>query len=318
MLIRTTPTIPTREITDERLYLDRRAFIRASVGVAAAGVAGALLPFDEARAQGGAALANVRKSPLSTTGEKLNPLEDITSYNNYYEFGTDKSDPRANSGRFKPAPWTVKIDGEVGKPGDYTLEDLLQRFPLEERIYRLRCVEGWSMVIPWVGFPLRDLLKVVEPSAKAKFVEFTTVQRPSEMPGLRYPVLEWPYREGLRLDEAQHPLTIMAVGLYGKTLLNQNGAPLRLVVPWKYGFKSIKSIVRIRLTTGQPQTSWNLSAPEEYGFYSNVNPQVDHPRWSQARERRLGEFLRRETLMFNGYGDQVAGLYRGLDLKRNF
>ena len=212
----------------------------------------------------------------------------------------------------------MKIDGEVGKPGDYTLEDLLKRFPLEERIYRLRCVEGWSMVIPWVGFPLGDLLKVVEPSAKAKFVEFITVQRPGEMPGLRYPVLEWPYREGLRLDEAQHPLTIMAVGLYGKTLLNQNGAPLRLVVPWKYGFKSIKSIVRIRLTTGQPQTSWSLSAPQEYGFYSNVNPQVDHPRWSQARERRLGEFLRRETLMFNGYGDQVAGLYKGLDLKRNF
>jgi sulfoxide reductase catalytic subunit YedY len=318
MLIRTTPTIPTREITDERLYLDRRAFIRASVGAAAGGVAGALLPLHEARAQGSAALANVRKSPLSTTGEKLNSLDDITSYNNYYEFGTDKSDPKARSGRFKPLPWTVKIDGEVGKPGNYTIEDLLKRFPLEERVYRLRCVEAWSMVIPWVGFPLGDLLKVVEPSAKAKYVEFTTVQRPSEMPGLNYPVLEWPYREGLRLDEAQHPLTLMAVGLYGKTLLNQNGAPLRLVVPWKYGFKSIKSIVRIRLTTGQPQTSWSLSAPQEYGFYSNVNPEVDHPRWSQARERRLGEFLRRETLMFNGYGDQVAGLYKGLDLKRNF
>jgi sulfoxide reductase catalytic subunit YedY len=316
MLIRTTPTIPTREITDERLYLDRRAFLRASVGVAAGGVAGALLPTDEALAQ--TAIPNVKKSGLSTTGEKLNSFEDITSYNNFYEFGTDKGDPKANSGRFKPTPWTVKIDGEVGKPGDYALEDLLKRFPLEERVYRLRCVEAWSMVIPWVGFPLGELLKVVEPTSKARFVEFTTVQRPAEMPGLRYPVLEWPYREGLRLDEAQHPLTLMAVGLYGKTLLNQNGAPLRLVVPWKYGFKSIKSIARIRLTEKQPQTSWNMSAPSEYGFYSNVNPQVDHPRWSQAKERRIGEFLRRDTLMLNGYADQVAGLYKGMDLKKNY
>ena len=316
MLIRTTPTIPTREITDERLYLDRRAFLRASVGVAAGGVAGALLPTDEAFAQ--AAIPNVKKSGLSTTGEKLNTFEDITSYNNFYEFGTDKGDPKANSGRFKPTPWTVKIDGEVGKPGDYTLEDLLSWFPLEERVYRLRCVEAWSMVIPWVGFPLGELLKVVEPTSKARFVEFTTVQRPAEMPGLRYPVLEWPYREGLRLDEAQHPLTLMAVGLYGKTLLNQNGAPLRLVVPWKYGFKSIKSIARIRLTEKQPQTSWNMSAAQEYGFYSNVNPQVDHPRWSQAKERRIGEFLRRDTLMLNGYADQVAGLYKGMDLKKNY
>jgi sulfoxide reductase catalytic subunit YedY len=316
MLIRTTPTIPTREITDERIYLDRRAFLRASVGVAAGGVAGALLPTDEALAQ--TAIPNVKKSGLSTTGEKLNSFEDITSYNNFYEFGTDKGDPKANSGRFKPTPWTVKIDGEVGKPGDYALEDLLKRFPLEERVYRLRCVEAWSMVIPWVGFPLGELLKVVEPTSKARFVEFTTVQRPAEMPGLRYPVLEWPYREGLRLDEAQHPLTLMAVGLYGKTLLNQNGAPLRLVVPWKYGFKSIKSIARIRLTEKQPQTSWNMSAPSEYGFYSNVNPQVDHPRWSQAKERRIGEFLRRDTLMLNGYADQVAGLYKGMDLKKNY
>jgi sulfoxide reductase catalytic subunit YedY len=316
MLIRTTPTIPTREITDERLYLDRRTFLRASAGVAAGGLLGSLLTAEEAAAQ--AALSNVKKSPLSTTDEKVNAFEEITSYNNYYEFGTDKSDPKANSGRFKPAPWTVRIEGDVAKPGDYTLEDLLKRFPLEERVYRLRCVEAWSMVIPWVGFPLGDLVKLVQPTAKARFVEFTTVQRPSEMPGLRYPVLEWPYREGLRLDEAQHPLTILAVGLYGKTLLNQNGAPLRLVVPWKYGFKSIKSIVKIKFTGNQPLTSWSMSAPQEYGFYSNVNPQVDHPRWSQSKERRIGEFLRRETLMLNGYADQVAGLYKGMDLKKNY
>lgn len=316
MLIRTTPTIPTREITDEAVYVNRRAFIRASIGAAAGGVAGALLPVDEAEAQ--PVIPNVRKGSLSTTGEALNSFEDITSYNNFYEFGTDKSDPKANSGRFKPRPWTVKIDGEVGKPGDYDLDEILKWAPLEERVYRLRCVEAWSMVIPWVGFPLADLLKRVEPTSKARFVEFVTAQRPAEMPGLAYPVLEWPYREGLRLDEAQHPLTLMAVGLYGKTLLNQNGAPLRLVVPWKYGFKSIKSIVRIRLTSSQPRTSWNLSAPQEYGFYSNVNPQVDHPRWSQARERRIGEFLRRQTLMFNGYADQVAGLYKGMDLKKNY
>ena len=315
MLIRTTPTIPSSEITDERHYLDRRAFMRATLGGAAA-VAGSMLPAGEAAAQ--TALADVGKSPLSTTGETLNSFEDITSYNNFYEFGTDKSDPKANSGKFKPKPWTVKIEGEVGKPGDYALEDLLKWFPLEERVYRLRCVEAWSMVIPWVGFPLADLLKRVEPTPKARFVEFVTVQRSSEMPGLRYPVLEWPYREGLRLDEAQHPLTLMAVGLYGKTLLNQNGAPIRLVVPWKYGFKSIKSIVQIRLVSRQPLTSWSMSAPYEYGFYSNVNPQVDHPRWSQARERRIGEFFRRETLMFNGYANQVASLYTGLDLKKNF
>jgi sulfoxide reductase catalytic subunit YedY len=316
MLIRTKPQIPTREITDERLYLDRRAFLRASAGAAAGGIAGALLPVDEAAAQ--PALPNVKKSPLSTTGEALNSFEDITSYNNFYEFGTDKSDPKAYSGKFKPTPWTVKIDGEVGKPGDYALEDFLKWFPLEERVYRLRCVEAWSMVIPWVGFPLAELVKRVEPTSKARFVEFTTVQRPAEMPGLRSPVLDWPYKEGLRLDEALHPLTLMAVGLYGKTLLNQNGAPMRLVVPWKYGFKSAKSIARIRFTTGQPQTAWNVSAPQEYGFYSNVNPQVDHPRWSQSRERRIGEVFRRETLMLNGYADQVAGLYKGMDLKKNY
>ena len=320
MLIRTTPTIPARYITDERLYLDRRTFIRATLGTATAGLAGSMLTADDAIAQ--AALSGVRKSPLSTTGEKLNSFEDITSYNNFYEFGTDKGDPKANSGRFKASPWTVKIDGEVGKPGDYTLEDLLKRFPLEERVYRLRCVEAWSMVIPWVGFPLADLVKLVEPTTKARFVEFTTVQRPGEMPGLRYPVLEWPYREGLRLDEAQHPLTLVAVGLYGKTLLNQNGAPLRLVVPWKYGFKSIKSIVAIRFAERMPPTAWNRLQPREYGFYSNVNPEVDHPRWSQKTERRIAGTANRlfadriPTRMFNGYGDQVASLYSGMDLKK--
>ena len=315
MLIRTSSPVPARDITDERLYVDRRRFL-ASVGIAAGSIAGAALVPSAAAAQ--TALPNVRKSPLSTTGEALNSFEDITSYNNYYEFGTDKSDPKANSGRFKPLPWQVKIDGEVGKPGDYALDDLLKWFPLEERVYRLRCVEAWSAVIPWIGIPLAEVIKRVQPTPQAKFVEFVTLLDSVQMPGLRSPVLDWPYREGLRLDEAQHPLTLLAVGLYGKTLPNQNGAPLRLVVPWKYGFKSIKSIARIRLTTGQPQTAWNLSAPNEYGFYSNVNPQVDHPRWSQARERRIGEFFRRETLMFNGYGDQVAGLYTGLDLKKHY
>ncbi len=316
MLIRTTPTIPTREITDEALYLRRRDFLRTAA-VAVGGVIGSgCLSGDTLQAQ--EAIPNVRKSPLSTTGEELTPYDDITSYNNFFEFGTDKSDPKNNSGRFKPRPWTLKIDGEVGKPGDYTLEDVLSWFPLEERVYRLRCVEAWSMVVPWVGFPLADLLKRVEPTSRAKFVAFTTVQRPSEMPGLRQPSIDWPYREGLRLDEALHPLTLMAVGLYGKTLPNQNGAPLRLVVPWKYGFKSIKSVVHIRLVESQPHASWNALQPSEYGFYSNVNPEVDHPRWSQARERRIGELFRRKTLPFNGYAEQVASLYAGMDLRRNY
>ena len=321
MLIRTTPTIPTRDITDERLYLDRRAFIRASVGAAAGGVAGALLPVAEARAQGGAALANVRKSPLSTTGEKLNSLEDITSYNNYYEFGIDKSAPASNSERFKPTPWTVTIAGEAERTGKFALEDILKPHALEERVYRMRCVEAWSMVIPWVGVPLGEVLKQFKPTAKAKYVAFKTVLRPSEMPGQKIDVLEWPYVEGLRIDEAMNPLALLAVGLYGKTLPNQNGAPLRLVTPWKYGFKGIKSIVEIRFTEREPPTSWNISASNEYGFYANVNPQVDHPRWSQARERRIGGGVfaaRVPTLMFNGYEKEVAGLYQGMDLAKNF
>jgi sulfoxide reductase catalytic subunit YedY len=317
MLIRTTVPIPSREITDERLYHGRRAFMRqAAAAVAGGAAAGLWLPGDPLHAQ--EPIPDVQKSPLTTTGEPLTDFDAITSYNNFYEFGPDKGDPRANSGRFKPRPWTVKVDGEVHKPGEFDLEDILKWFPLEERVYRLRCVEAWSMVIPWVGFPLAKLIDRVEPTSRAKYVAFTSVQRPSEMPGLRYPTIEWPYREGLRLDEARHPLTLMAVGLYGKTLLNQNGAPLRLVVPWKYGFKSIKSIVHIRFTTTQPHCSWNALQPHEYGFYSNVNPEVDHPRWSQARERRIGELFRRKTLMFNGYAEQVASLYDGMDLRKNF
>ena len=319
MLIRNAPDLRWSEITPERLYASRREFIRTSSGavlgaLAAGGIATGL---SAEPASDQEPLLNVKKSPFSTD-EKLNGFDDITTYNNFYEFGTDKSDPAQYSGRFKPKPWTVKVDGLVGKPGDYALEDLIKIQALEERIYRLRCVEAWSMVIPWIGIPLGDVLKRFEPASKAKYVEFTTVYRPSEMPGQRRPVLEWPYIEGLRLDEALHPLTLLAVGLYGKTLLNQNGAPIRLVVPWKYGFKSIKSIVHIRLVEKQPPTSWELSAPQEYGFYSNVNPQVDHPRWTQARERRIGEFFRRPTVMFNGYGDQVGAMYTGMDLKKYY
>jgi sulfoxide reductase catalytic subunit YedY len=318
MLIKTIKDIPSSEITDERLYLDRRQFLQAA-GLATVGTA---LLGTSAFAQGQGlqalqALPNVGKSALSTN-EKQNSFEDITHYNNFYEFGTAKTDPAANSGKFKPRPWTVKVDGLVNKPAEFNIDDLLKNFPLEERIYRMRCVEAWSMVIPWVGFPLGELLKKVEPNSKAKFVAFTSVQRPGEMPGQSGDSLEWPYVEGLRLDEAMHPLAILSVGLYGKVLPNQNGAPIRLVVPWKYGFKGIKSIVRIKLVDSQPATSWNIANAREYGFYSNVNPQVDHPRWSQARERRLGEFARRETLMFNGYGDQVASLYAGMDLKKNY
>ena len=302
MLIKKPSDILPSEITPEAVYLNRRAFM---LGAADLMLSGETL----------AALA-ARKSPLST-GEPLNSLKDITSYNNYYEFGTDKADPAANAGRLKTRPWSVLVDGDVAKPRRFGIEELL-KFPQEERIYRLRCVEGWSMVIPWIGFPLASLLKQVQPTGKAKYVAFETLQRPAEMPGQQRRVLDWPYREGLRLDEALHPLTILAVGLYGNPLPNQNGAPIRLVVPWKYGFKSIKSIVRIRLTEQQPLTSWNLAAPDEYGFYSNVNPAVDHPRWSQASERRIGEFFKRKTLPFNGYAEQVAGLYRGMDLRRDF
>ena len=316
MLIRRPPHIAPSEITPQNVYLRRRELLAGAAGL----IAAAAFP---ARGAIAASLA-AQKSAFSTT-EKTTRREDATSYNNFYEFGTDKADPAANAGSLTTTPWSVKIDGLVGKPGTLTLEDILKPVTLEERIYRLRCVEGWSMVIPWVGFPLADLLKRVEPLGSAKYVAFETLVRPDEMPGQRglLQPLPWPYVEGLRLDEAMHPLTVLATGMYGETLPNQNGAPLRLVVPWKYGFKSIKSIVRISLVDKQPPTTWKALAHEEYGFYSNVNPEVDHPRWSQATERRIGEgsglFAKRHpTLMFNGYGDQVAQLYAGLDLRANY
>ena len=303
------------EITPEWAYVTRRDLIRAGVG-AAIGVAG--LGFG-ALAQGAAQPLRFARNARYSLTEEPNSYEDITTYNNFYEFGTGKADPAANSAKFQPAPWTVEVSGEAETTGKFALEDLLKGHALEERVYRLRCVEGWSMVIPWVGIPLSAVLKRFKPTSKAKYVAFQTVYRPTEMPGQRVKVLDWPYVEALRIDEAMHPLTLLAIGLYGKTLLNQNGAPLRLVVPWKYGFKGIKSIVAIRFTEREPPTSWNISAPQEYGFYANVNPTVDHPRWSQARERRIGAgFLsaRVPTLMFNGYEKEVAALYKGMDLKR--
>ncbi|HYD51291.1 MAG TPA: protein-methionine-sulfoxide reductase catalytic subunit MsrP, partial [Gemmatimonadaceae bacterium] len=250
--------------------------------------------------------------------DELTPFEDVTTYNNYYEFGTDKEDPAEHAGRLRVKPWTVRVEGLVKKPGNWALEDLVRPHRVVDRTYRLRCVEAWSMVIPWQGIPLGEMLRRFEPLPSARFVRFTTLHRPAEMPGQRRDILDWPYVEGLRLDEAMHPLTLMATGLYGKPLPNQNGAPIRLVVPWKYGFKSIKSIVRIELLDKQPATTWAVSNPAEYGFYANVNPEVDHPRWTQSRERRIGKWGRIPTLMFNGYADQVASLYAGLDLRRNY
>ncbi|HHH39950.1 MAG TPA: protein-methionine-sulfoxide reductase catalytic subunit MsrP [Sedimenticola sp.] len=322
MLIRKPADISPSEITDRALYLERRRFLQRA-GLMAAAAAGVSLlsgcEGSDARSAsslpppGGKPIPNRRPGPYSTD-ETPTPFEDAASYNNFYEFGTGKDDPARYAGSLKTAPWSVTIDGECERPGTYALEDLLQPHPLEDRVYRLRCVEAWSMVIPWVGFPLGDLLKRFGPTSKAKYVAFATLYDPAQMPGQRRPILDWPYREGLRIDEAMHPLTLLAVGMYGETLPNQNGAPLRLVVPWKYGYKSIKSIVRISFTETQPKTAWNSLQPEEYGFYSNVNPAVDHPRWSQKRERRIGEWRRRETLPFNGYAEQVADLYRGMDL----
>ncbi|HWK44028.1 MAG TPA: protein-methionine-sulfoxide reductase catalytic subunit MsrP [Stellaceae bacterium] len=318
MLIAKPTDIKPSEITSRSAYLNRRRFLSTAIGAGAigAGALGAGLATLSGESAMAAPLNFTKTPPLQS--DALTPLKDVTTYNNYYEFGTDKSDPAENAGTLKPKPWTVKVDGEVGKPADYALEDFLKPYALEERVYRHRCVEGWSMVIPWVGFPLASLINQVEPTSKAKFIEFTTLADKVQMPGLRLPYLDWPYREGLRLDEAMNPLAILAVGLYGEDLPNQNGAPLRLVVPWKYGFKGAKSIVRIRFTETQPQTAWNVANAHEYGFYSNVNPEVDHPRWSQSRERRIGEFSRRPTLMFNGYGDQVASLYTGMDLRKNY
>jgi methionine sulfoxide reductase catalytic subunit len=328
MLLRRPPDIRSSEITDEQVYLRRREFMALAGGVAAA-AAGPLVSAcaSPTPAEAGSlAAAAAGQSPLSdvkprvvATDEPLNTFDQITSYNNFYEFGLGKNDPQRYAGAMRTSPWSVQIDGLCHKPATYHLEDLIRPHQLEERIYRLRCVEAWSMVIPWVGIPLSAVLERAEPQGKAAFVEFRTLHRPSEMPGQRGDALDWPYREGLRMDEAMHPLTILAVGLYGKTLMNQNGAPIRLVVPWKYGFKSIKSIVRIRFVERQPQTSWSMATPHEYGFYSNVNPEVAHPRWSQAREKRLPSlFANRRTEMFNGYGDQVASLYAGMDLKKYY
>jgi sulfoxide reductase catalytic subunit YedY len=310
--------IKPSEITPEDAFLNRRTLI---AGAIAAGLLPSIMSRGEAATiPASGVFDGVKKWPGSAT-EKANTFEEISTYNNYYEFGTGKSDPAKNAHTLKTSPWSVQVTGEAGKTGTYTLEDILQPHALEERIYRLRCVEAWSMVIPWVGFPLADLLKRFEPTSQAKYVQFFTLNDRTQMPGVRYAVLDWPYREGLTIAEAMHPLAFVAVGLYGKVLPNQNGAPLRTVLPWKYGFKSCKSIVRIHFTDRQPETSWNMAGPQEYGFYSNVNPEVDHPRWSQATERRLGGGLftpRIPTQMFNGYGDQVASLYTGLDLAKNY
>lgn len=309
------------EITPRAVYEGRRDFLARIAATAVVGSGVWEMANREAFAQAaGQRLAGARNAALST-GEKQTAFKDASSYNNFYEFGTDKGDPAENAHTLRTRPWTVTIDGEVKKPVTLDIDRILKLAPLEERVYRLRCVEGWSMVIPWVGYSLSNILKQVEPTGNAKYVEFTTLADRRQMPGLRSPVLDWPYVEGLRMDEAMHPLALLGLGMYGQVLPNQNGAPVRLIVPWKYGFKSAKSIVRIRLTSRQPRTAWNDSAPNEYGFYSNVNPNVDHPRWSQATERRIGEdgfFQRkRKTLMFNGY-DQVASLYSGMDLKKFF
>jgi len=320
MLIKRPADIRSSEITDEKIYRQRRLFIKSSLQTALTAFAGVnlvsvLLPGGISRAQAAVDFGKIKPSAFSTD-EPKNTYQDITSYNNFYEFSTDKEGPARLATHFKTSPWKVTVEGEVAKPAEYWFDDLVKPHQLEERIYRFRCVEAWSMVVPWVGIPLRDLIKQFEPTSKAKYVEFTTLYDPAQMPGQRRHVLDWPYVEGLRMDEALHPLTILAVGLYGKALPNQNGAPLRLIVPWKYGFKSIKSIVKIRFTENQPNTTWAMAGPGEYGFYANVNPQVDHPRWSQKRERRLGDFFKRDTLMLNGYADQVAGLYKGMDPKK--
>ena len=322
MLIRKPAAIKSSEITPKSTYLNRRNFLAGATITGAAAVAGiAFRDFAELvapplTAHANAKIDDLQKSPFSTT-EKETPYKDITTYNNFYEFSTDKDGPADLAKNFKTRPWTVTIDGDVKKKQVLDVDTIIKMAAPEERIYRHRCVEGWSIVVPWVGFSLSELVKRAEPLPKAKFVEFTTLYDPKQMPGQRTSVLKWPYVEGLRMDEAMHPLALLCFGLYGEALPNQDGAPLRIVIPWKYGFKSAKSIVRIRFTVDQPMNTWQEAAPREYGFYSNVNPNVDHPRWSQAKERRLGEFLKRPTLMFNGY-DQVANLYSGMDLKKNF
>jgi sulfoxide reductase catalytic subunit YedY len=319
---------PSAEITPQEAYLRRREFMRdaglfaltaSAVGAGLIGLTSGVRSTPKApKAQSLVHLPSARKNPIYRVDEPLTSREDVTHYNNFYEFGFDKGDPSERAGGLRTRPWTVRIDGEVKKPQVLDIDTLLSRFPLEERVYRMRCVEAWSMVIPWLGFPLAELIKSVEPTSRAKYVAFTTLLDPEQMPEQSGSVLDWPYVEGLRIDEATHPLTMLACGLYGEALPNQNGAPLRLVVPWKYGFKGIKSIVRISLVEREPATTWSKAAPSEYGFYANVVPTVNHPRWSQATERRIGEFERRRTLPFNGYASEVAQLYRGMDLRRYF
>ncbi|HSB11695.1 MAG TPA: protein-methionine-sulfoxide reductase catalytic subunit MsrP [Blastocatellia bacterium] len=323
MLIKKPEDIKSSEITDKRLYLGRRVFIRSAALAGTAVGAGLVYRYftsHSEEAKVGEKIADVQTAPPAAQllDEKKTPYEDITHYNNFYEFSTDKQAVALRAKNFVTRPWTVAVEGLVHKPRVFDIDDLVKIAPPEERVYRHRCVETWSMVIPWVGFPLAKLLDQVQPMSQAKYVAFETLADPTQMPNIKSDVLEWPYVEGLRLDEAMHPLTILASGLYGETLPPQNGAPLRLVVPWKYGFKGIKSIVRIKLTEAQPPTTWNIAGPREYGFYSNVNPTVDHPRWSQRTERRIGEFGRRDTLMFNGYAEQVAQLYSGMDLRKYY
>jgi sulfoxide reductase catalytic subunit YedY len=319
MLIKKPYAIPSSEITPKATYLNRRNFLAGAAVAGAAAVTGVAfhdLVTPSLAAQANAKIDGLQKSPFSTT-EKETPYKDVTNYNNFYEFSTDKYEPAGLAKNFKTRPWTVTIDGDVKKKQVLDVDAIIKMAAPEERIYRHRCVEGWSIVVPWVGFSLSELIKRADPLPKAKYVEFTTLYDPKQMPGQRTGVLQWPYVEGLRMDEAMHPLALLCFGMYGEVLPNQDGAPLRIVIPWKYGFKSAKSIVRIRFTSDQPMNTWQRAASNEYGFYSNVNPNVDHPRWSQAKERRLGEFLKRPTLMFNGY-DQVASLYSGMDLKKNF
>ena len=318
MLIKKAEDIRSSEITPRSLYLNRRQFLGgvAIAGAAAASGFGLREIMAPSTVLAGTKIEGLKKSPLSTS-ETITPFKDVASYNNYYEFSTEKDEPAALAKNFRTRPWKVKIDGMVDKKQELDLDTILKMAPPEERIYRHRCVEGWSIVVPWIGFSLSELIKRANPTSKAKYVEFTTIYDPSQMPGQRRQVLQWPYVEGLRMDEAMHPLCLLCFGMYGEDLPNQDGAPLRIIVPWKYGFKSAKAIVKIHFTEKQPLNTWNISAPMEYGFYSNVNPKVDHPRWSQARERRLGEFSKRPTLMFNGY-DQVASLYNGMDLKKYF
>ena len=323
MLIKKAADLRESDVTPKETFLRRREFLAVAgstaVAVATNGLGPVFTGTATALAQNPAAqkLTNLKKSPFSTD-EKLNSYKDVTTYNNFYEFGLDKADPSKYAHTLKPRPWSVVVEGQCAKPGTYNIEDILKYAPLEERIYRLRCVEAWSMVVPWVGYPLSEFLKRFEPTSKAKYVEFRTLVDTRQMPGQTEPALNWPYVEGLRMDEAMHPLTLLGLGLYGEVLPNQNGAPIRLVVPWKYGFKSIKSIVRVRFVENEPINTWKQQQSSEYGFYANVNPQVDHPRWTQGSERRLGEFFRRKTLMFNGYGDQVASLYAGMDLRKNY